>query len=153
VWCEWNTCVHTGSYLYMRTGYEAVDPRDRRQGCKPKFQTRCDERQNITLVKILNSDFLGNEQEISHIVSLSTCENICCFLLRGHGFQPAPPRPAPSSSPCAIAAVFTPSPSSSPHAGTLTSLLSACGSPLPASSISIYDLDDHSYLSIYIVYL
>ncbi|TVU08085.1 hypothetical protein EJB05_41470, partial [Eragrostis curvula] len=80
-------CVYTPApTCTCAPGYEAVDPRDGRQGCKPKFRIRCDERQNMKFVKISNSDFLGHDQDVRIFVSLSTCKNICMGSCSCMGF-------------------------------------------------------------------
>ncbi|GJM98040.1 hypothetical protein PR202_ga15014 [Eleusine coracana subsp. coracana] len=67
-------------------GYEAIDPRDGRLGCKAKFRISCDDRQN-KFVKLPNSDFLGHDQDVRHSVSLSTCKNICTSACSCMGFS------------------------------------------------------------------
>ncbi|KAK3134039.1 hypothetical protein QOZ80_6AG0544290 [Eleusine coracana subsp. coracana] len=80
-------CVYTPApTCTCAPGYEAIDPRDGRQGCKAKFRISCDDRKN-KFVKLPNSDFLRHDQDERHSVSLSTCKNICMSACSCMGFS------------------------------------------------------------------
>ncbi|XP_037469622.1 putative receptor protein kinase ZmPK1 [Triticum dicoccoides] len=65
-------------------GYEIIDPNDRSQGCRPKFNPSCDGQEMF--VKLPNTDFRGNDQSKNTSVSFHTCKKICLNDCNCKGF-------------------------------------------------------------------
>uniref|UniRef100_K3Y129 Receptor-like serine/threonine-protein kinase n=1 Tax=Setaria italica TaxID=4555 RepID=K3Y129_SETIT len=81
-------CVHTPVPICTcAPGYEAIDPSDGRKGCKPRFRTSCDGRQKMRFVQVPNTEFLGQDQDVGHFVSLHSCKNICMSTCSCMGFS------------------------------------------------------------------
>lgn len=81
-------CVYTPApTCTCAPGYKAIDPSDRRKGCKPKFTGSCNGRQKMRFVKLPSTDFLGHDQDVHHFVSIHTCKNICMSTCRCKGFR------------------------------------------------------------------
>ncbi|RLM54691.1 hypothetical protein C2845_PM10G15520 [Panicum miliaceum] len=70
-------CVYTPAPVCAcAPGHEAVDPSDGRKGCTPKMR----------LVQVPTTEFLGQDQDGHHFVSLSSCKNICMSTCSCMGF-------------------------------------------------------------------
>ncbi|XP_042511632.1 putative receptor protein kinase ZmPK1 [Macadamia integrifolia] len=71
-------CVYTPEpHCSCPPGFEMTDPQDWSNGCKPKFNQSCNQTQNVTFMKIPQSDFYGFDLEPLQPVSLETCMNHC----------------------------------------------------------------------------
>lgn len=69
-------CVYTPKpACACAPGHEIIDPSDRSQGCKPKFNLSCNGQEMF--VKLPATDFHGNDLRLNTIVSLDECKNIC----------------------------------------------------------------------------
>jgi hypothetical protein len=66
-------------------GFEVNDPSDRSKGCRQKINISCDA-QKVRFVKLLHTDFLGNDMSVHHFVSFHNCKKICMNDCKRKGF-------------------------------------------------------------------
>ncbi|KAL6620065.1 hypothetical protein ACP70R_035204 [Stipagrostis hirtigluma subsp. patula] len=68
-------------------GYQMADPGNWTQGCKPIIDTACDGEQNVTFLKLPDTDFWGSDQQRINKVPLEVCWNVCKSDCTCKGFQ------------------------------------------------------------------
>ncbi|CAL5048384.1 unnamed protein product [Urochloa decumbens] len=79
-------CVHTPvPSCVCPPGFEIIDPNDWGQGCRPKINNTCDEK-NMKFVHLPNTNFYGLDLSVHRSVSLNLCKNICLSDCSCNGF-------------------------------------------------------------------
>ncbi|XP_044405096.1 putative receptor protein kinase ZmPK1 [Triticum aestivum] len=78
-------CVYTPQpACACAPGHEIIDPSDRSQGCRPKFNLSCDGQEMF--LKLPATDFHGNDLRLNTIVSFDECKKICLKDCNCKGF-------------------------------------------------------------------
>ncbi|KAL6883314.1 hypothetical protein ACP4OV_010728 [Aristida adscensionis] len=68
-------------------GYKMSNPANWTQGCVPIIDTTCDREQNVTFLKLPDTDYWGSDQQRINKVSLEVCQNVCKNDCTCKGFQ------------------------------------------------------------------
>ncbi|XP_062231180.1 putative receptor protein kinase ZmPK1 [Phragmites australis] len=68
-------------------GYKMRSSGNWTQGCMPIIDTTCDGEQDVTFLKLRNTDFWGSDQQRIEKVSLQDCQNVCRRDCTCKGFQ------------------------------------------------------------------